>query len=232
MIYRTKNKKLLVELSKQYFETQPKILIEAFFQASCTKPSQLTIQCCGQQKDFVTVTGEIAQPAKTQPMTKERIQMELAKLGDTLFELKEAQIELEEAVFFPIGSLKELRRKALDNLTEQIIKQFHRESPKKTQSKSMPLKTRLTSQKEKQIQTACVMTLEQLEVVCDDERISEVYLDITDFEIKKISDAEKLCVDNKKRFFLALPHIFRAKTYDFYCFTYSIGNPQRLFLIL
>lgn len=214
-VYRTKNKKLLVELSKQYFEMQPKILIEAFFTASCTKPSQLTIRCCEQQKDFITVTGEIAQPAKTQPITKERIQIELAKLGDTLFELKEAQIELEEEIFFPIGSLKELRRRALDELTEQIIKQFHRESPKRTQSKNIQLKTKPTS--EKQIQTACVMTLEQLEAVCDDERILEVYLDLTDFEIEKLSHAEKLCIDSKKRFFLALPHIFRAKTYDFYC---------------
>lgn len=217
-VYRTKNKQLLLELSKQYFETQPKILVEAVFTAANHEPIRLMIRCYSKKMDWIVVTGETAAMPKKQPVSKERIQIELEKMGDTLFELRNAEIQLKEAVFFSMGGLKELRRKALSSLTEKILEEFRRECPKKTEGNEDSFQQReRRGQREKMKQTTCVRTWEQLEAVCDCEMISEVYLDVTDFEIERIVPAKQLCISKKKRFFFALPSVFRAKTYDFYC---------------
>ena len=62
------------------------------------------------QKKEITVSAGMVQEAKSRPLTKEAIQKQMEKLGDTDFSWEALTIETDEASFCPVGVLNELRR--------------------------------------------------------------------------------------------------------------------------
>lgn len=118
-------------------------------------------------KNKVSVTGNIVESSKNQPLTKERIKEQLQKTGQTPFKCENITIESDSAIFIPIKELNELRRNALDKLQEQ------RENNKKDFIKnSINLATlNINPTYEK---TATVFTEEQL-LTCKDYKISRIY---------------------------------------------------------
>ncbi len=74
----------------------------------------------------VTVSGEICQAAHTRPTAKERVEEQLAKLGETPFFAENMDIVLSDGVMIPISALNALRRQAADELEEKIVTSFRR----------------------------------------------------------------------------------------------------------
>ena len=66
----------------------------------------LTVKCRDAE---ITVAGEKAQEALSQPMSRERIEKQLRKTGNTEFEFSFLKAEIGEKVFLPMQSLNELR---------------------------------------------------------------------------------------------------------------------------
>lgn len=227
-VYRTKHPKLLSELSEQYYKTEVKLPVIAEVTAACGKALRFTVSLEQMPEWKVTVSGTVCQRAEKQPVSQERILTELKKMGDTSFRMNHAVIDLEEAVFFPMSSLKELRREAISNLETAILSRFHREiktekainqSQGKADAKDAKQQERIPKkafQQPVQQINASVISIEQLEVVCKSSQIADIYLELTDLNLKIIPDAAKITACAGKRLFLALPHIFRARTYDRY----------------
>lgn len=69
----------------------------------------------------VSVTGQTVEHAKNQPVTLENIEKQLGKLGDTAFAVQSADIAVDEAVFYPLKQLNELRRLAVSGLEEKLL---------------------------------------------------------------------------------------------------------------
>ena len=66
-------------------------------------------------------------PAKNQPLTKERISIQINKTTNTPYEFKNIDIDLDKNLFLPkISSLNELRRSALKAVEEYAIKNIQR----------------------------------------------------------------------------------------------------------
>ena len=61
----------------------------------------------------------LVQKASNAPLTKQRIEMQMKKLGDSVFSLEELDINMEESIFIPIHVLNELRREATLKLEEK-----------------------------------------------------------------------------------------------------------------
>jgi len=72
----------------------------------------------------VIVTGEPVQTASRKPVTKEEIMSKLNAFGNTHFELKESDLTVDDNIFIPVGSIKELRRRACEELEKCILKSF------------------------------------------------------------------------------------------------------------
>lgn len=89
-------------------------------------PAILNISCKGQE---VTVVGGDVQFAKNQPMTKERIRQQMEKLGDTEFAWDRLDIQMDDLIFIPVKSLNELRRNALEELSEALCASGRRTLP-------------------------------------------------------------------------------------------------------
>lgn len=80
-----------------------------------------------QQKE-VTVSAGLVQEAKSRPLTKESIQKQMEKLGDTDFSWESLSIETDDASFCPVGVLNELRRNAIGAIQNELLSVWHREA--------------------------------------------------------------------------------------------------------
>lgn len=76
------------------------------------------------REDFaqITVTGACPGQAQNRPLTAEELEKRLKKTGDTPFEAVSVTIDLEDGLFVPVGQLNELRRGALEQLQEQLLR--------------------------------------------------------------------------------------------------------------
>ena len=64
--------------------------------------------------------GDIPDTAQKSPVTRESLEKQLAKLGDTVFTLGKVTADIDDGLFIPAGKINELRRTAVEKLTEQL----------------------------------------------------------------------------------------------------------------
>lgn len=94
-----------------------KIKIKGYFEAKIGSNLILTIS---DLKNTVKVTSDIfVEKAKTNPITTDLIIKQLSKLGNTIYEMDDLQLNIDDNIFISIKELNELRRQAIDKLNEQ-----------------------------------------------------------------------------------------------------------------
>ena len=125
-IYKTVSIKLLNEVNQKTSKENRKRKIKCKLIAKQNEDLILEVE------DLVTnikiqVLGQKLEKAESKATLKERIEEQLQKTGGTVFEIEKLIIEADENVFIPIKTINELRREALNNLQEEILKTIPRE---------------------------------------------------------------------------------------------------------
>ena len=208
---RTRNSTLIDTLREEFVNGKIKERICGTFRLYPQEAATLTVKCRDAE---ITVTGEKAQEALSQPMSRERIEKQLRKTGNTEFEFSFLKAEIGEKVFLPMQSLNELRREALETLEKVICEKYRRSGEVKEPEEN---KTEL-SMEEEVISgwTASVRTAEQLEVILEEEAIGRIYVDCTMFPRiwEKDSYVEWITKVHAagKEIYLVMPYIFRERT--------------------
>ena len=208
---RTRNSTLIDTLREEFVNGKIKERICGTFRLYPQEAATLTVKCRDAE---ITVTGEKAQEALSQPMSRERIEKQLRKTGNTEFEFSFLKVEIGEKVFLPMQSLNELRREALETLEKVICEKYRRSGEVKEPEEN---KTEL-SMEEEVISgwTASVRTAEQLEVILEEEAIGRIYVDCTMFPRiwEKDSYVEWITKVHAagKEIYLVMPYIFRERT--------------------
>lgn len=80
-------------------------------------PDNIRLEVFSADGISASVSGDAAQPAKSRPLTEEDIRQKLTQTKDTAFVFERLDVETDGASFVPVSALKELRRKALSELT-------------------------------------------------------------------------------------------------------------------
>ena len=208
---RTRNSTLIDTLREEFVNGKIKERICGTFRLYPQEKATLTVKCRDAE---ITVAGEKAQEALSQPMSRERIEKQLRKTGNTEFEFSFLKAEIGEKVFLPMQSLNELRREALETLEKVICEKYRRSGEVKEPEEN---KTEL-SMEEEVISgwTASVRTAEQLEVILEEEAIGRIYVDCTMFPRiwEKDSYVEWITKVHAagKEIYLVMPYIFRERT--------------------
>ena len=109
---------LLARIRKEYIDTKPKMSVDIYGQFTIGEAAAVTLVCGNQS---VTVTGDPVQPAQSKPVTRENIEKQLTKLGETVFCAGDVWIQADDAIFYPLKGLNELRRRAVEALENQLI---------------------------------------------------------------------------------------------------------------
>ena len=208
---RTRNSTLIDTLREEFVNGKIKERICGTFRLYPQEAATLTVKCRDAE---ITVTGEKAQEALSQPMSRERIEKQLRKTGNTEFEFSFLKVEIGEKVFLPMQSLNELRREALETLEKVICEKYRRSGEVKDPEED---KTELSMEEEiLSGWTASVRTAEQMEVILEEEAIGRIYADCTMFPRiwEKDSYVEWITKVHAtgKEIYLVMPYIFRERT--------------------
>ena len=208
---RTRNSVLIERLHEEFVNGKIKERICGTFRLYPQEAATLTVKCRDAE---ITVTGEKAQEALSQPMSRERIEKQLRKTGNTEFEFSFLKAEIGEKVFLPMQSLNELRREALETLEKVICEKYRRSGEVKDPEED---KTELSTEEEVLSGwTASVRTEEQMEVILEEEAIGRIYVDCTMFPRiwEKDSYVEWITKVHAagKEIYLVMPYIFRERT--------------------
>lgn len=101
----------------ELLKTHPrKIEISGYFKAKIGQPFVLKIS---DSKNMIMVASEnVVSVAKTNPMTNENISKQLKKLGNTIYEMKNLDLNIDDNIFISIKDLNELRRGAIKKLND------------------------------------------------------------------------------------------------------------------
>lgn len=208
---RTRNSTLIDTLREKFVNGKIKERICGTFRLYPQEKATLTVKCRDAE---ITVAGEKAQEALSQPMSRERIEKQLRKTGNTEFEFSFLKAEIGEKVFLPMQSLNELRREALETLEKVICEKYRRSGEVKDPEED---KTELSMEEEiLSGWTASVRTAEQMEVILEEEAIGRIYADCTMFPRiwEKDSYVEWITKVHAagKEIYLVMPYIFRERT--------------------
>ena len=208
---RTRNSTLIDTLREEFVNGKIKERICGTFRLYPQEKATLTVKCRDAE---IMVAGEKAQEALSQPMSRERIEKQLRKTGNTEFEFSFLKVEIGEKVFLPMQSLNELRREALETLEKVICEKYRRSGEVKDPEED---KTELSMEEEVLSGwTASVRTAEQMEVILEEEAIGRIYVDCTMFPRiwEKDSYVEWITKVHAagKEIYLVMPYIFRERT--------------------
>lgn len=227
-VYRIRNNVLLTQLSEQYFAHDLKIGIDGELTAKIGEKLKLKVVIPkGRVKEVIIfVEGEIVQRAQKQPVTEEKLRQQLEKTGDTPFFFRNLHIDCEDEIFIPVAKLNELRREALDKLLKTACEKHRRmfleyksgsiaacEKKHNASFATDPYKNN-TPKSGEQISVSA-LTLEQVQAVISSKRAARLYYDIAampqeDILLKTAESTVKAGAE----FFVRLPQICRADTYD------------------
>ncbi|MBD5463944.1 MAG: U32 family peptidase [Lachnospiraceae bacterium] len=164
----------------------------------------------------VTCRGDIVQKALKQPLTREKIEEQMKKSGNSLIKITDVDVVTSDPVFLPVRSLNELRRMTIAALEREMIcrnglgyPDRKAAAPEKNGGKQSAGK----QNRKQKVLHALVRTTKQLEAACE-ENLSRIYLDYTlllQEGIQKLNAYKADSKENERSFFLVTPYIVREK---------------------
>ena len=113
VVYKTMDIEYLNLMKSTYPKEFTRLPIDMIFTALINEPISLTISYLDK---YVTVSGSISTKAINKAMTNDLIHKQLSKLGDTMYELNNLNIYMDDDLFINLKDINELRRKAINEL--------------------------------------------------------------------------------------------------------------------
>ena len=206
MIFKTSDTKLMDKVQSTF--KQDKELAKSFIDGEIILKlgENPVIKFTDLQGNEAKVVGDfIIEKALKVPMSEEKIETQLRKLGNTPYELRHLKIDLDDGISLPISVINQIRRECIDKLSEERIEIKDRKYKNKKISYNPE---RAVRQKDKMIRVK-VKNLEQLkEAVKFD--IDAVYYE----DESTIEEAIEIGNANNKNVIYSAPRIIRNKEYN------------------
>lgn len=116
--YSGSDEKLLAEIRRKYLEKKPRMPVAIYGSFLVGDKASVTLIL---DDLSVTVEGDVVQTAAKQPVTKENIEKQLDRLGDTSFAASDTEITVSGNAFYPLRGINELRRQAVALMEKALI---------------------------------------------------------------------------------------------------------------
>lgn len=208
-----RNEELFQRLKKQYLDTKLQEGITGTLVLCTDAPAVLDLSF---QDVQVQVFGDVVEKAQKQPLTRERVQKQMEKTGQTPFSFAQLEVITDEAGFLPMQSLNELRRTGLEKLETAYLAQYRRNLPQTSEEVETEKKKNCKGVTQKLY--ASVETREQWEEVLKEPGIDGVYAGMSLFSEKAFSEevleAVEEALKKGKECYLMLPYMLREGRMD------------------
>lgn len=210
--FRQGNQELFDYLDKNFIEKTVKepVTGNAFLEEG--QQACFMLNGCGH---CITVTGETVQTAQNQPMTAEKVKKQLDKTGNTPFFFDKLDIEIKGNIFIPVQALNDLRRRGLEALEKDVLEEFFKNVPEKTDAKPAGKRYGRTFPGS----PALTVSLERpdcFEAAVLSPVVSRIYIDAAEFKPELWQSWVKTCHADGKECMLTMPHIFRTEAERFF----------------
>lgn len=205
-VYRTRRNALLTTIQKNILQNQKRIPVSFFAEIKVGEPFVLT---CNAKGISVTVYGSLVEAAKSQPMTKEKIEKQFRKLNETIFTMEDCEIFMSEEVFVPVGQLNALRRKGLEQVLTELAAPYRREQP---MNQPLGLENESVDEERKLKLTVSVNTEEQAKIANRVEQVTAIALDLGSMAETAMIN---IAAQSVKEVLLILPAVIRRDTYAY-----------------
>ncbi|MCI9233933.1 MAG: U32 family peptidase [Bacilli bacterium] len=134
IVLKTTDKRQLDEIDALLLKKNRKVAVSLELTLKCNK---IPILKLSDGKNQVVVNGnKIVERALKAPISKERIQEQIEKFGDSIYQVKSILLKIDDNIFISIKELNELRREAILKLNKKRIYnypyqkgEYHREVP-------------------------------------------------------------------------------------------------------
>lgn len=126
--YRESDESLLAKIRERHIGSPLKLPVSLSAVFRIGMPAKVTLRW---ENVSASAQGEPVEAAQKQPITEENIRKQLSKLGDSAFCAVELEIALDEGCFYPLKQINELRRAAVAQLEEKVLRARGYESGKK-----------------------------------------------------------------------------------------------------
>lgn len=110
-------------IHNKYVEKEKKPKVNAIVTIIKDNPVTMTLS---DDNYYITVSGDMVSKAISKAITYEDVEKQLRKFGQTMFELGELDIILDEGVFLPLKTLNELRRNAVEAFKNELLSDLRR----------------------------------------------------------------------------------------------------------
>ena len=206
IVFKTSDSELMDRVQATF--TQDKEFVKNIIDAKITiklgqKPILTLID---RNKNQATIEGDkIVEEAMKVALSKEKVETQLRKLGNTPYELDLLEIELDDNVSLPISLLNQMRRDSIELLNKERISIKNRKYKNKT-IKYKPVQYNRNKQQEISVK---VKNLEQLESALEC-GVDRIYYEDTN----TIDKAMSLAMKYNKKVIYSAPRIIRNKEYN------------------
>ena len=206
IVFKTSDSELMDRVQATF--TQDKEFVKNIIDAKITiklgqKPI-LTLK--DRHSNEATIEGDkIVEEAMKVALSKEKVETQLRKLGNTPYELDLLEIELDDNVSLPISLLNQMRRDCIELLDKERVSIKNRKYKNKT-VKDKPVLYNRNKQQEISVK---VKNLEQLESALEC-GVDRIYYEDTN----TIDKAMRLAMKYNKKVIYSAPRIIRNKEYN------------------
>ena len=206
IVFKTSDSELMDRVQATF--TQDKEFVKNIIDAKITiklgqKPI-LTLK--DRHSNEATIEGDkIVEEAMKVALSKEKVETQLRKLGNTPYELDLLEIELDDNVSLPISLLNQMRRDCIELLDKERISIKNR----KYKNKTVKYKPVLYNRNKQQEISVKVKNLEQLESALEC-GVDRIYYEDTN----TIDKAMSLAMKYNKKVIYSAPRIIRNKEYN------------------
>ena len=206
IVFKTSDSELMDRVQATF--TQDKEFVKNIIDAKITiklgqKPI-LTLK--DRHSNEATIEGDkIVEEAMKVALSKEKVETQLRKLGNTPYELDLLEIELDDNVSLPISLLNQMRRDCIELLNKERISIKNR----KYKNKTIKYKPVLYNRNKQQGISVKVKNLEQLESALEC-GVDRIYYEDTN----TIDKAMSLAMKYNKKVIYSAPRIIRNKEYN------------------
>lgn len=206
IVFKTSDSELMDRVQATF--TQDKEFVKNIIDAKITiklgqKPI-LTLK--DRHSNEATIEGDkIVEEAMKVALSKEKVETQLRKLGNTPYELDLLEIELDDNVSLPISLLNQMRRDCIELLDKERVSIKNR----KYKNKTVKYKPVLYNRNKQQEISVKVKNLEQLESALEC-GLDRIYYEDTN----TIDKAMRLAMKYNKKVIYSAPRIIRNKEYN------------------
>ena len=210
-IFKTSDGMLIDRVRKSYEEDKEyiKIPLNAKLEVSLGKKAKLTLE--DSDGNIVTVSGEKdAEKAIKVALSSEKAEKQISKMGDTPFRLENFEPLIEEGVSIAISELNNIRRKAIDELSEKRI-YVDRSKANLSVERDLAIKKIFDENNDNLKVNVSCKNLEQLRSAIEKDVDNIYYKDVY-----TLNEAVNIAREHSRKISFYMPRIIRSKENNIY----------------